>query len=158
MDDAGHNYFLSRNPYVLSSYAGFGEAYYNILPDLKLTGGARWTSDHKHFIDIPSELLANGYGYMALGTVDQAWNQWTGRAAADWTPKLDFTDQTLVYASFAHGYKAGGANPPGAALYSYGSGAGVKVVFPSIRSPSSRNSSMPTNSAPRTRLPMAGSH
>src|SRR6185437_14604580 len=31
-------------------------------------------------------------------------------------PKLDFTDQTLIYGSYARGYKAGGANPPGAAL------------------------------------------
>ena len=46
--------------------------------------------------------------------VDQQWDQLTGRAAANWTPKLDFTDQTLVYGSYAHGYKAGGANPPGA--------------------------------------------
>ena len=112
----GHNYFLSQNPYVLNSYAGFGEAYYNVTPDLKLTGGLRWTDDQKHFIDIPSELLANGYGYPPIGTVDQQWNQWTGRFAANWTPKLDFTDQTLVYGSFAHGYKAGGANPPGAVL------------------------------------------
>jgi outer membrane receptor protein involved in Fe transport len=41
--------------------------------------------------------------------------------AANWTPKLDFTDQTLLYGSFAHGYKAGGANPPGAVLLSFGS-------------------------------------
>ncbi len=116
----GHNYFLSRNPYVLNSYAGFGEAYYNVQPDLKLTGGVRWTSDHKHFIDIPSELLANGYGYMPIAEVDQAWNQLTGRLAANWSPKLDFTDQTLIYGSWSHGYKAGGANPPGAAVYAYG--------------------------------------
>ncbi len=32
----------------------------------------------------------------------------------NWTPKLDFTDQTLVYGSYSRGYKAGGANPPGA--------------------------------------------
>jgi len=120
INSKGHNYFLSRNPYVLNSYAGFGEAYYNVKSDLKLTGGIRWTSDHKHFIDIPSELLANGYGYASLGVVDQAWNQLTGRFAADWTPKLDFTDQTLIYGSWAHGYKAGGANPPGAAVYAYG--------------------------------------
>src|SRR5262249_30861871 len=44
----------------------------------------------------------------------------TGRFAANWTPKLDFTDQTLFYASFAHGYKAGGANPPGAQLIQFG--------------------------------------
>jgi iron complex outermembrane recepter protein len=112
----GHNYFLSQNPYVLNSYAGFGEVYYNVTPDLKLTGGLRWTDDQKHFIDIPSEVLTKGYGYPSTGAVDQKWNQWTGRFAANWSPKLDFTDQTLLYGSFAHGYKAGGANPPGAVL------------------------------------------
>ncbi len=122
LDDAGHNYFLSRNPYVLNSYAGFGEAYYDIARDVKLTGGIRWTSDHKHFIDIPSELVSQGYGYMPTGVVDQKWNQLTGRLAANWTPKLEFTDQTLVYGSYAHGYKAGGANPPGANLFAYGVG------------------------------------
>ncbi|HVZ17803.1 MAG TPA: TonB-dependent receptor plug domain-containing protein, partial [Terriglobales bacterium] len=112
----GHNYFLSQNPYTLNSYAGIGEAYYNVLSDLKLIGGVRLTSDHKHFTDIPSEVVTDGWGYPVTGVVDQQWNEWTGRFAANWTPKLDFTDQTLIYGSFAHGYKAGGANPPGAAL------------------------------------------
>jgi outer membrane receptor protein involved in Fe transport len=116
VDDGGHNYFLSRNPYLLNSYAGFGEVYYDLLDDLKLTGGIRWTSDHKHFIDIPSELLALGQGYQPVGVVDQSWNKFTGRAAVNWTPKLDFTDQTLIYGTWAHGYKAGGANPPGPVL------------------------------------------
>ena len=120
LNNEGHNYFLSQNPYVLNSYAGFGEAYYNVTPDLKLTGGMRWTDDQKHFIDIPSELLVAGYGYPVTGIVDQKWNKLTGRFAANWTPKLDFTDQTLVYGSYAHGYKAGGANPPGAALLTFG--------------------------------------
>jgi iron complex outermembrane recepter protein len=113
-NNQGHNYFLSQNPYVLNSYAGFGEAYYNFTDELKLTAGVRWTDDQKHFINIPSELLIPGYGYESTGVVNQQWNQWTGRVVANWTPKLDFTDQTLVYTSVAHGYKAGGANPPGA--------------------------------------------
>ncbi len=116
----GHNYFLSTNPYTLNSYAAFGEAYYQIAQDIKLTGGLRWTDDQKHFTLIPSELLSNGYGYADMGPVDQTWKKFTGRFAANWTPDLDFTDQTLVYASYARGYKAGGANPPGAVLYSYG--------------------------------------
>jgi iron complex outermembrane recepter protein len=119
LNNEGHNYFLSQNPYTLNSYAGFGETYYSVAQDLKLTGGLRWTDDQKHFIDIPSELLVYGYGYPVTGTVDQEWNQWTGRLAADWTPKLAFTDQTLVYGSYAHGYKAGGANPPGATLLTF---------------------------------------
>ena len=128
VNNEGHNYFLSENPYTLNSYAGFGEVYYNIQPDLKLTGGLRWTDDQKHFTLLPSELLAQGLGYASLGIVDQGWQKFTGRTALNWTPKLDFTDQTLIYGSFAHGYKAGGANPPGANLYSYGAGnAGVPV-------------------------------
>ncbi len=116
VNNEGHNYFLSQNPYMLNSYAGFGEAYYNVLPDLKLTAGLRWTEDQKHFTDIPSELLTDGWGYFTTGVLNQQWDKFTGRAAIDWTPKLDFTDQTLIYGSYAHGYKAGGANPPGAAL------------------------------------------
>jgi iron complex outermembrane receptor protein len=114
LNNYGHNYFLSQNPYALNSYAGFGEVYYNIASDLKLTGGLRWTEDRKHFIDIPSEVITNGYGYFITHVVDQQWNELTGRATVNWTPKLDFTDQTLVYGSYARGYKAGGANPPGA--------------------------------------------
>ncbi len=120
IDNKGHNYFLSQNPYTLNSYAGFGEAYYNVTSDLKLTGGLRWTEDQKHFTDIPSELLTNGYGYYTTGVVNQQWSELTGRAVANWTPKLDFTDQTLIYGSYARGYKAGGANPPGAIFETIG--------------------------------------
>jgi|HubBroStandDraft_2_1064218.scaffolds.fasta_scaffold03380_2 iron complex outermembrane receptor protein len=114
LNNNGHNYFLSDNPYVLNSYAAFGEANYSLLDDLKLTGGLRWTEDQKHFVDIPSWLLESGWGFPVEGVVNQQWDQLTGRAVANWTPKLDFTDQTLIYGSYAHGYKAGGANPPGA--------------------------------------------
>ncbi len=110
----GHNYFRSENPYILNSYAAFGEANYNITSDLKLTAGLRWTDDQKHFLLVPSWLVSEGWGYPVVGAVDQEWDQFTGRAVANWTPKLDFTDQTLIYGSYAHGYKAGGANPPGA--------------------------------------------
>jgi len=113
LNDKGHNYFLSQNPYVLNSYAAFGEANYSIFSNLKLTAGLRWTEDRKHAPQIPSELLvAFSYGYPALTPVDQQWDQITGRTVLNWTPTLRFTDQTLVYSSYAHGYKAGGANPP----------------------------------------------
>src|SRR6185437_168846 len=62
LDGNGHNYFRSQNPYILNSYAAFGEAYYNILSDLKLIAGLRWTEDRKHFTEIPSELLVEGWG------------------------------------------------------------------------------------------------
>jgi outer membrane receptor protein involved in Fe transport len=123
LNSQGHNYFLSQNPYVLNSYAAFGEIYYDVFNDLKLTGGLRWTSDHKHFPLIPSWFAtADSYGYPVAGVVDQQWNELTGRFAANWTPKLSFTDQTLIYGSYAHGYKAGGANPPPAVPTNFGAG------------------------------------
>jgi outer membrane receptor protein involved in Fe transport len=118
----GHNYFRSQNPYTLNSWAGFGEVYYQVAPDVKLTGGLRWTRDDKSFVPIPSQaLLATSIlyggvvdrGSFAEDPIRQHWGEITGRANVQWTPKLDFTDQTMVYASYARGYKGGGANPPG---------------------------------------------
>ncbi len=120
LDGQGHNYFLSQNPYNLNSWAGFGEAYYQVTSNLKLTGGLRWTDDMKHFTEIPSWTAMAGKGYPIEGIVDpsqgyldQQWKQWTGRFVANWTPKLGFTDATMVYGSYSRGYKGGGANPPG---------------------------------------------
>ncbi|HSZ74003.1 MAG TPA: TonB-dependent receptor [Rhizomicrobium sp.] len=131
VNNEGHNYFLSQNPYKLDSYALFGETNYQLLDDLKLTGGLRWTEDRKHFVKIPSEVLIAGYGYPSTGVIDQQWDEVTGRAVATWTPKLDFTDQSLFYASYSHGYKAGGANPPSAILMtSYFAGGVANPVHP----------------------------
>ncbi len=112
VDGQGHNYFLSHNPYKLKSWATFGEVYYQVSPDVKLTGGLRYTDDKKDFPVFPSWALLAGKGVPQTDEIVQEWREVTGRAVVDWTPKLDFTDQTLVYASFAHGYKGGGANPP----------------------------------------------
>jgi outer membrane receptor protein involved in Fe transport len=113
VNDLGHNYFLSRNPYKLISYAVFGEAYYNITDALKLTAGLRWTVDKKEAPRIPSMLLAQGnVGLSVLSVEEQEWREPTGRLAIDWKPNLPFSDETLLYASYAHGYKAGGSNPP----------------------------------------------
>jgi outer membrane receptor protein involved in Fe transport len=37
-------------------------------------------------------------------------DKWTGRMLLDWTPKLNWTDQTLVYASLSRGVLSGGIN------------------------------------------------
>jgi iron complex outermembrane receptor protein len=117
----GHNYFRSSNPYELESTAVFGEVYWNLREDLKLTGGLRYTDDQKTFTQVPSQvLLASGFlgggtvarGYPVAGVIDQEWKEWTGRLVLDWKPDLSFTDDTLLYASLSHGYKGGGANPP----------------------------------------------
>ncbi len=114
LNDLGHNYFLSNNPYKLISYAVFGEAYYNLADNLKVTAGLRWTVDKKEAPRIPTWVLARKtVGYPVAEVIEQEWREPTGRLTVDWKPDLSFTDETLLYASYAHGYKAGGANPPG---------------------------------------------
>jgi len=127
-NEQGHNYFLSHNPYAFNSWAGFGEVYYQVAPDVKLTGGLRYTDDKKNFPVYPSQALMLGKGIPQDGEVDQEWRKWTGRAVVNWTPKLDFTNQTMVYASFSHGYKGGGANPPGVVAVTF---QGFSIASPS---------------------------
>ncbi len=118
----GHNYFRSENPYILRSWAGFGEVYYQATPDVKITAGLRYTSDNKDFTPVPSQTLLSSTfllsgtvdrGYPALPDIKQHWGEFTGRLVANWSPKLDFTDQSMFYASYSRGYKGGGSNPPG---------------------------------------------
>ncbi|HVT25268.1 MAG TPA: TonB-dependent receptor plug domain-containing protein, partial [Rhizomicrobium sp.] len=82
VNDQGHNYFLSKNPYVLNSYAAFGESNYQVTDDFKLTAGLRWTEDRKHFVLVPSQLILGGYGQAPTGDVNQSWDQFTGRFVA----------------------------------------------------------------------------
>jgi len=124
LNDLGHNYFLSKNPYKLISYAVFGEAYYNLSDNLKLTTGLRWTVDKKEAPRIPSWILAaETVGYPIAEVIEQEWREPTGRITLDWQPDLGFTDETLLYGSYAHGYKAGGMNPPANGIVVYGNGA-----------------------------------
>jgi outer membrane receptor protein involved in Fe transport len=131
----GQNYFRSKNPYRLTSQAAFGELYWQASEAIKVTAGLRYTDDRKSFTPVPSQALL-GSGALTGGTVsrgypvepdiDQTWRELTGRLGIDWQPKLSFTDQTLLYAFYSHGYKGGGANPPGIGF------AKVNPVFPTL--------------------------
>jgi iron complex outermembrane receptor protein len=120
------SYYHNEGQYAdLTSKSVFGEVYYDALPDLlKFTAGLRLTDDEKSQSDRIAFL--NG-GIVPIGTTSEAagipastlpydvtkqdFTKFTGRFVADYTPKLDFTDSTLLYASYSRGYKAGGANP-----------------------------------------------
>ncbi|MDO1528958.1 TonB-dependent receptor [Fulvimonas sp. R45] len=125
----GHNYFRSDNIARTLSTAVFGEGYWQLADDLKLTVGLRITRDRKTTTPIPSQLLLSpltdssnltpiqvGYvnsGYPAQPNINQRWTEPTGRVVLSWTPRLPFTDSTLLYASYSRGYVAGGTNSPG---------------------------------------------
>ncbi|WP_299948476.1 TonB-dependent receptor [uncultured Microbulbifer sp.] len=132
VDDEGHNYFLSRNLVKTRSQALFGETYWQFSDAVKLTAGLRYTEDRKTATPVPSQLLMSadykpdgsierpgpgtggktGRGHPALPDVEQEWQEYTGRLVLDWRGETPFTDETLFYISFAHGYKGGGTNPP----------------------------------------------
>ncbi|MGH6612588.1 TonB-dependent receptor domain-containing protein [Sphingomonas sp.] len=117
----GHNYFRSRNLSKTRSLAAFGELYWQATDDLKLTAGLRYTDDRKTSTPVRSQLLLSpglaGGGFVSAGypespDIVQHWGRVTGRLVLDWKPRLDFTDETLIYTSYSRGYKGGGANPP----------------------------------------------
>ena len=129
--------FRNASPlYNLKSYGIFGEAYYNINDDLKLTVGLRYNNDDK-FISSRSTLVnVNGFGLIpfsftgkdvfnstgaATFDADSAtpgrqltqdrrvkFSEFTGRVVLDWK----ITEDNLLYASYSRGYKSGGINPP----------------------------------------------
>jgi outer membrane receptor protein involved in Fe transport len=118
----GHNYYRNIQDLKTTSWSAFGEVYWKPVEDLKVTVGLRYTNDRKRITLYPTQLLASTGG-ISGGTIDRGypaqsvdinrWRRLTGRLAIDWKPRLPFTSETLVYASYARGYKGGGDNPIG---------------------------------------------
>ncbi|MAT92057.1 MAG: hypothetical protein CME59_05605 [Halioglobus sp.] len=99
-------YNIETDPAETESFALFGEGYFDVGEKTRLILGLRYTDDHKE-IRTRQQLLT---------LVDDAWIE----AEDDWqetTGKLTvehpLNDESMVFASFARGYKAGGLNPAG---------------------------------------------
>ncbi len=128
LDGNGGNYFRTISPYTLDSFATFGEAYFEATDTLKLTGGLRYTSDKKEQEIIntflftpqapgadplqPQPVAGNSPDDGGDGTLNAEFEEVTGRAGFDWSPDLDFSQDTLIYGFYSRGYKGGGINPP----------------------------------------------
>jgi outer membrane receptor protein involved in Fe transport len=95
----------------VKSLAGFGEAYVNLTPNLKVTAGLRYTEDKKHIETASGTFKLNPY---FIG--DAKFTRTTGRAIVDWNPDIGFTDDTSFYLSFSRGFKSGGFNPGNATI------------------------------------------
>lgn len=111
---SGHNYYDSYGPYDLTSYAVFGELYWQLAENLKLTLGLRYTVDKKEVLNNSVALGTPGIGPNP-GTpriLEAEFKEPTGRLGFDWKPDLGFTDETLIYGFYSRGYKGGGLNPP----------------------------------------------
>lgn len=131
-DGSGHNYFDNSAQNRATSNSLFGEAYWRPSEAVKLTLGLRATHDHKESEPAPVTLFApmtvaatppstgerlnpafnGGRGRPAAPLLERDDDSVTGRLNVEWTPRLSFTDHSMVYASYSRGYKAGGFNTP----------------------------------------------
>ncbi len=114
---SGHNYYDSYGPYDLTSYAAFGELYWQMSDNFKWTLGLRYTVDSKEVENHSVVLGTPGAGIGgplpgAPAILKTKFKEPTGRFGFDWKPDLGFTDDTLVYAFYSRGYKSGGLNTP----------------------------------------------
>jgi iron complex outermembrane receptor protein len=138
--------FSAGQTMTTDSYAGFAQADWRIEPQLKLSGGLRYTYDDEFGVEdtrivcfalpdcgAPASIFgaftpaiditqfsisfARDPGVVATPSLDPAsgffsrrlsasWSAVTGTAGAEWTPD----SQSLVYAKYSRGYKAGGFN------------------------------------------------
>jgi iron complex outermembrane recepter protein len=109
------------------SWAYFGQTTVDIIDNLHLTLGARYTDDTK---DMHRELSQNLGGAPCNQHINQEWNETTGTAIINY----DFTEDAMVYLSASKGFKAGGFNVAECAgafdpetIWAYELGAKVKL-------------------------------
>ncbi len=110
-------YFRNETPlYRLDSTGVFGEVYFQLNDDVKLTAGLRYTSDDKTLRDgsglydgVPAAIGSTGPATVSpFRNVSDTFDEMTGRFVLDWS----LSDDMLAYGSYTRGYKPGGFNPP----------------------------------------------
>lgn len=124
--------------YNLKSYGLFGEVYFQLTDNLKLTGGLRYNNDKKE-VTARTTLVSflapytstDAFASPFLGAFDAdpgrtgnqpyqvrnvSFDEITGRAVLDW----NITPDNLLYASYSRGYKSGGINPPLSPVFQVG--------------------------------------
>lgn len=107
----GDNMFLGYSD--TRSFAAFGEVEYDILDNLTLSVGGRYTRDEKE-LDTAAVIFSYGPAGDILSpaplqsaydiSVGDEWSEFTPRVALEWRA----SDNILLYASYAAGYKGGG--------------------------------------------------
>ncbi|MEM6582113.1 MAG: TonB-dependent receptor [Pseudomonadota bacterium] len=94
------------DPVKTESYALFGETYFNLNEQTKLTLGLRYTDDKK---SIRTRQLFLELVDPEWVEAERDWQELTGKVTLDYV----INDSSIVYATVARGYKAGGLNPGG---------------------------------------------
>ncbi|GAB5451245.1 MAG: TonB-dependent receptor [Halioglobus sp.] len=106
LPDEYEMYNIQTDPAKTESFALFGEAYSQINDQTRLTLGLRYTDDEK---SSRSRALLLNITDPTWGEAADDWQEFTGKA----TLEFSVNEDSLLFASFSRGYKAGGLNPPG---------------------------------------------
>lgn len=85
-----------------NSYAGYVNATYSFSPDLRLTGGLRYTDEHKAYFRTTN---VNGGAPFAFDA-SHSWSNVSPSLSLDWQAKPN----ALLYARFSEGFQSGGFN------------------------------------------------
>ncbi len=96
--------FPFQNDVETESFSLFGQATFDVTDAFTLTGGLRWTSEDREFVGNAGGPLA-GFGSNITGDVDVDNITWTAKA------DYSLTDDILIYASYATGFKSPGFSP-----------------------------------------------
>ena len=111
--EAGTTLLFDIDPTIAQSYAFFGQGTYSISDALRVTGGVRYTHDKKTRRGFGNVVCTNNFfncnvpaGASQTDRSDYAGSKVTWKLGADY----DLAPGTMVYATVATGYKAGGFN------------------------------------------------
>lgn len=136
LPDDVHGFSTDTPDVETTSWAVFGEVYYDISDKLKFTAGMRYSNEEKsqssqtvsplHFVGGITALLADPTTFSAnrdtlvastkntFEYLENDWQETTGKLGLSYQAETDLTDETLFFGTLARGYKAGGLNPGGA--------------------------------------------
>ena len=95
------------------SIAGFGQVTYEIVDNLAITAGIRYTRDKKAFdmSFLPEPTILIPPGPQPPVALDVSYDDWTPKFAVDYeVPTSGAIDRLLIYASASKGFRSGGFN------------------------------------------------
>lgn len=99
---------IESDPIKTESYAVFGEGYFDLSEKMRLTLGLRYTSDDKSIRTRQQFFILVNPDFVEA---EDSWEELTGKATLEYFS----SDDSMVFATIARGYKAGGLNPGGPA-------------------------------------------
>ncbi len=99
---------IESDPIETESFAVFGELYYDMTEQTRLTVGLRYTDDEKSIRTRQQFLTLVDPSWVEA---EDDWQETTGKV----TVEHFFGEDSMVFVTLARGYKAGGLNPGGPA-------------------------------------------